>query len=170
MNSEIKLIIDYFKNLVIRNKRKVLIVVLVFFLYVFVAVTFKVMSMIPKPKPMPRQYSNLDLVQFIKGYRTYQQDFEVEKIFFTDKALEFTLNIKFNPKNQIVIKKLTMDIMLGINAEYPELDSVSIDAVNGINPDAIIMYGRAVYSKDDKQINWKMRWFPCLNLWVFSPR
>lgn len=157
MSGKIENYLDKVIQIFRKNKRKFLVLILIFLLYIFVVVTYKVLSKIPKTPPPPKQYSYLDLIQFIGGYRTYQQDFEVEKIFFTRKALEFTLNVKFKPKTVLVVKKLAMDIVLGLIGEYPELESISVSVSSGSEKQGLVVYGRAVFSKDDNRILWKIR-------------
>jgi hypothetical protein len=140
---------------VLKNRRTVFVVTLVAFLYVLVVVTFKVSLQAPKPVPAPEQHSQLHLLEFINAYRDYQRDFDVEKVLFGEKFLSFTLNVKFRTSSVVVIKKLATDMALGLAAEYPELDLITIDVIQDLDNGSKSIYGHAVYSKDDVTVVWR---------------
>ncbi|MFH2137214.1 MAG: hypothetical protein ABII88_01730 [Candidatus Omnitrophota bacterium] len=111
----------------------------------------------PKPEIGPQQHSYLYLMEFISGYRTEQRDFEIKNIRFGEKFLIFTLDLKFRPRTELEVKMLAMDMVLGLSEEYPELESINIDASRDSGEGSLLTYGSAVYSGEDKSISWKFR-------------
>ncbi len=157
MNGKINLLLNKFKNLLLRNKKTVIAITLVIFLYFFVLIIFKVSSAVPKKPPAQKKYSYLSLEEFIGGYRTYQEDFEVEKIRFGEKFLSFTLKVKSKAKTELVIRKLAIDIILGLRDEYPELNSIDIEVLRDSGAGSVVVYGRAIYASDNDRISWQFR-------------
>ncbi|MBU4304653.1 MAG: hypothetical protein KJ893_03360 [Candidatus Omnitrophica bacterium] len=136
------------KDLALKNRKAVLVIVLVGFLYFFAVLIFKVSMSIPKQPPASKQHSQLYLMEFIGGYRDYQQDFDIEGLRFGEKFLSFTVNIKFQTKTVYIIKKLAIDMVLGLANEYPELESINIKVVRETGKNSRTVYGRAVYVRD----------------------
>jgi len=158
MSGEIKLLIEKIKDLIPRYREKFLIVIVVIFLYFFVVIVFKSSSVTPRTQPpAPKQHSRLHLLEFINGYRSLQYDFEVEKIRFGEKFLTFTLNLKSKPKSQIMIKRMTIDMVVALTAEYPDLESIWVEATHASSQGAVTIYGRAVFSSQDNQVSWEFR-------------
>lgn len=156
MNGKINFSLDKIKKVILKNRKKLLIVALIFFLYIFVVLVFKVSLPIPgMPKPQI-QYSCLNLRQFINGYRSAQQDFDIEKLVFTEKSISLSLNVKFIPKTDFSVRKLAMDIIRGLREEYPKLEFLSIEVIRKAHPGVATVYGQAVFSQDDNQITWKI--------------
>ena len=143
-------------SFIVRNKRKAMIVGIVFFLYMFAVVIFQTAPKPPKTVSADRRLSYLNLMEYIDGYRDFQQDFDVEHLKFGDKFLNFTLNIKFKAKSILIIKKLALDIVQGLSTEYPELESIRIKVLRDRPGDgSITIYGLAEYSKEDGSIVWR---------------
>lgn len=143
------------KNFFNKSKRKVFIVVFIGFLYLFIVIVYKTSAPEPTRPSDSKKYSNLYLMEFIGGYRDYQQDFEIKHIRFGEKFLNFTIDIKFKAKSNYIIKKLIADIILGLIEEYPELESVLIEVIKESSGGSIVVYGRAIYSREDKDIRWE---------------
>ena len=142
------------KDAILKNRKAFLVIVLVGFLYFFAVFIFKVSITIPEQPPAPKQHSQLYLMEFIGGYRDYQQDFDIEDLRFGEKFLSFTLNIKFQTKTVYIIKKLAIDMLLGLTNEYPELESINVKVVRDSGKNSRSVYGRAVYGKDSG-IRWE---------------
>ncbi|MBU1045163.1 MAG: hypothetical protein KJ915_12290 [Candidatus Omnitrophica bacterium] len=153
----IKIIIDGLfyktKNFVLKEQRKFLIVLLVIFLYFFVVVIYQVSSKAPVKPEEKKPISQLYLLEFINGWRDYQQNFDVEDLRFGEKFLSFTINLKLKTKSILIVKKLGMDMILGLEQEYPELEDINIKVICFRDLDKIV-YGTAVYNRDIDEVSW----------------
>lgn len=143
------------KDFVIRNKRKIFLFAIITFLYFFAVVIYQVSSQLPQTEKEKKQISELYLLEYINGWRDYQQNFYVEDMRFGEKFLTFTLNTRFKAKSIIIVKKLAIDMALGLKEEYPELETISILVVKDSGTEAKIVYGRAVLSGLDERVIWK---------------
>ncbi len=143
------------KDFFIRNKRKVFIFAIVTFLYFFVVVIYQISSEMPQLKEKKERISELYLLEYINGWRDYQQNFDVEDMKFGEKFLFFTLNIRFKAKSILIVKKLAIDMALGLKEEYPELETISIMVVKDSGTESKTVYGRAVLSGVDAEVAWK---------------
>jgi hypothetical protein len=141
------------RNFLIKEQRKFLIILLVFFLYFFVVVIYHVSSKPLVKKKASKQISQLYLMEFISGWRDYQQNFDVEDLRFGEKFLSFTINLKLKTKSILIVKKLAMEMILGLEDEYPELESIKIRVICYQDLDKIV-YGTAVYSRDMDEVAW----------------
>ncbi len=143
------------KDFFIKNKRKVFIFAIVTFLYFFVVVIYHVCSQMPQVQQKKEQISELCLLEYINGWRDYQQNFDVEDMKFGEKFLSFTLNLHFKAKSILIVKKLAIDMALGLKGEYPELETISILVVKDSGTDSKTVYGRAVLSGIEEKLIWK---------------
>ncbi|MCG2711546.1 MAG: hypothetical protein L6416_04380 [Candidatus Omnitrophica bacterium] len=143
------------KDFFLRNKRKVFIFAIVVFLYFFVIVIYQVCSQLPQAHEEKEQISELYLLEYINGWRDYQQNFDVEDMQFGEKFLFFTLNIRFQAKSILIVKKLAIDMALGLKEEYPELETISIMVVKDSGTESKTVYGRAVLSGVENRVAWK---------------
>lgn len=141
-------------NFLSKNIRKIFILAIVFFLYVFVVVIFKSSSQRADDKPMPKQYSYLYLMEYINGWRDAQQDFEIEDLRFGEKFLSYTVNLNYQAKSVLLVKRLAVDMVVGLKKEYPELETISVKVIRNTG-EKLTIYGRAVYSGSDDEISWK---------------
>ncbi len=148
MNSNLSLLVRKTLKLLAEHKNIVFLLMLVFLLFAFALVTFKT-STIDKPEVRIKQYSYLYLQEFISGYRTESYDFESERVRFGPDFLTFTLLLDFNPPTSIVVKKLGMDMLIGLREEYPELDLIRIKITNR---SGAVIYGYAEF--EDNTLRW----------------
>ncbi|MCM8813047.1 MAG: hypothetical protein NC924_03815, partial [Candidatus Omnitrophica bacterium] len=118
---------SFFKSLFKTGAGRILLACLIFGLYVLVVVTFRAVPIRESAPPDQKKYTNLYLQQFLAGYRSYQQDFDVEDIYFGEKFLSFRLNLKLKPKADYLVRKLAGDIITNLNGEYPELELIRIE-------------------------------------------
>ncbi|MBU0547259.1 MAG: hypothetical protein KKH57_00640 [Candidatus Omnitrophica bacterium] len=146
---------DKGKEFFLKNTRKVFIFAIITFLYFFVVIIYQVSSQIPQPQEQKKRISELYLLEYINGWRDYQQNFDVEDMQFGEKFLAFTLNIRFQAKSILVVKKLAIDMTLGLKEEYPELKTISIMVVKDSGTESKIVYGRAVLSGAEGKVTWK---------------
>lgn len=144
------------RNFLLKEQRKFLIILLIFFLYFFVVVMYHISSKTPAKQAAPRQISQLYLLEFISGWRDYQQDFDIEDVRFGEKFLSFTLNLKLKTKSILIVKKLAMEMILGLEAEYPELESIKIRVICYRDLEQIV-YGTAVYNRDMDAVAWEYK-------------
>ncbi|RKY35381.1 MAG: hypothetical protein DRP78_05550 [Candidatus Omnitrophota bacterium] len=145
---------DILKTLLKNNKKLCLLMLFIILLYVSVVVIFKYSLSLPMVKQQLTQRSALCLVEFIHGFRAPAQDFEIKDLRFGKNFLSFVLEIKFRPKFVIIVKKLAIDIILGLTAEYPELKSINISVKRKLDSGAEIVYGKAVFSGNNDHITW----------------
>jgi len=143
------------KDFFIKNKRKVFLFAIITFLYFFVVVIYQVSSQMPPEPEQKKQISELYLLEYINGWRDYQQNFDIEDMQFGGKFLTLTLNTRFKTKSIIIVKKLAIDMALGLKEEYPELETISILVVKGSGFESKTIYGRAVLSGDNDNVVWK---------------
>ncbi|MFH1061320.1 MAG: hypothetical protein V1747_00335 [Candidatus Omnitrophota bacterium] len=141
------------RNFVLKEQRKFLIILIVFFLYFFVVVMYQVSSKVPVKQAAPKQISQLCLLEFINGWRDYQQNFDIKDMRFGEKFLSFTINLKLKTKSILIVKKLAMEMILGLEEEYPELESINIRVICYQDLDKIV-YGTAVYNRDMDEVTW----------------
>ncbi|MBU0634221.1 MAG: hypothetical protein KKA52_04070, partial [Candidatus Omnitrophica bacterium] len=114
MNGQINAFLKTAKDIILRYKRQVVVVLLMFLLYFFVVVTYQAGSKAPSDaKSQPKQHSYLNLVEFINGYRSFQQDFIMEDVRFGDTFLAFSLYLKTASKSKVLTKQLAMDMIVG---------------------------------------------------------
>jgi len=137
-----------------KNVKKIFILGIVVFLYIFVVVTFKSSSRSPNENPPPEQYSYLYLIEYINGWRDAQHDFEIQDLRFGKKFLSYTLNLNYSAKSILLVKRLAVDMVVGLKKEYPELETISIKVIRDTG-DNLTVYGRAVYSGREDEISWK---------------
>ncbi|MBI4846710.1 MAG: hypothetical protein HY810_09630 [Candidatus Omnitrophica bacterium] len=143
------------KDFLIKSRKNFLILVFVIFLYLFIIFVFKISMKSPDKAINPETYTYLYLIEFLNGYRNYQQDFDIVDVRFGDKFLTFTLNLKIKTKSILIVKNLVMDMLLNLNNEYPELKLISIKVVKEAEDGSTIVYGKAVFSADaEEQISW----------------
>jgi len=142
------------KAFFVKNRRVCIIVFLIACLFSFAIITYSVTPKTPEQVPAPEKYSNLYLQDFIAGYRDYQQDFDVEDIYFGENFLNFTVNIKFRSKNVLMVKKLGVDMVLGLLEEYPELESISVKMIRDTGSGPTAVYGKAMYAGDENEVSW----------------
>ncbi len=143
------------KIFLIKNKRKIFIFAIVVFLYFFAIVIYHVCSQLPQPQEKKQQISELYLLEYINGWRDYQQNFDVEDMKFGERFLSFTLNIRFKAKSILILKKLAIDMVLGLKEEYPELENISILVVKGFGTESKTIYGRAILSGKGDRVIWR---------------
>ncbi|MFH1458896.1 MAG: hypothetical protein ABIG64_00795 [Candidatus Omnitrophota bacterium] len=153
----VDIIINIAKKIIGQNYKAILILSLVVILYFFAAVTFKDSLKNPPRSSPSLQHSNLYLIEFINAFREVQQDFVAEDIIFGEKFLNFTLNIKFRTKSIIIVKKLAIDMILGLIEEYPELESIEVKVIKNWGDDTAVIYGTAKYSGNENDIVWDYR-------------
>ncbi|MBU1924720.1 MAG: hypothetical protein KKB82_02210 [Candidatus Omnitrophica bacterium] len=156
MNGQINAFLKTAKDIILRYKRQVVVVLLMFLLYFFVVVTYQAGSKAPSDaKSQPKQHSYLNLVEFINGYRSFQQDFIMEDVRFGDTFLAFSLYLKTASKSKVLTKQLAMDMIVGLLEEYPELETISIQVCRMSDNDKMVIYGRAEYEKKSGEVNWR---------------
>ena len=143
------------KSFILKNKRKIFLFAIVTFLYFFVVVIYQVSSQMPQVEEQKKKVSELYLLEYINGWRDYQQNFDVEDMKFGEKFIAFTLNTRFKAKSIINVKKLAIDMVLGLKEEYPELETISILVVKDSGTESKIVYGRAVLSGAEGNVSWK---------------
>jgi len=146
-------LLDKLKNFVLKEQRKFLMVLLVFFLYFFVVIMYQVASKEPVKIKAPQKISQLHLIEFINGWRDYQQNFDIESLRFGEKFLSFTINLKLKTKSILIVKKLAMEMILGLEQEYPELEDIDIRVICFRDLEQIV-YGTAVYNRDIDEVSW----------------
>ncbi len=146
-------LLDKLKDFVLKEQRKFLIILLIGFLYFFVVVMYQVASKEPIKTEAPKKISQLYLTQFINGWRDYQQNFDVEKLRFGEKFLSFTINLKLKTKSILIVKKLAIEMILGLEQEYPELEDIDIRIICFRDLEKIV-YGTAVYNRDIDKVSW----------------
>ncbi|MBU1087419.1 MAG: hypothetical protein KKD05_07860 [Candidatus Omnitrophica bacterium] len=155
--TSIKIIIDGLldkaKNFFLKEQRKLLIFLLVIFLYFFVIIMYHVASKAPVKPQAKQQISQLYLMEFINGWRDYQQNFDIEDLRFGEKFLAFTINLKLKTKSMLIVKKLAMEMILGLEQEYPELEDINIKVICFRDLENIV-YGTAVYNRDIDEVTW----------------
>ncbi|MCK4994771.1 MAG: hypothetical protein KAS13_06980 [Candidatus Omnitrophica bacterium] len=155
LNKVIQGLIVKGKDFLVKNRRKVFLFAIIIFLYFFVVVIFQVSSEMPQVKEEKKQISELYLLEYINGWRDYQQNFEIEDMKFGEKFISFTLNTRFKAKSIIIVKKLAIEMALGLKEEYPELETISILVVKDSGIESKIVYGRAVLSGLEGNVSWK---------------
>ena len=144
-------------NNFLQNKNKVIILTLVFLLYFFAVVLFQLLKQEPIEEPVVKEQSQLYLLEFISGYRDHEKDFDIEEVRFGEKFLNFTLNIKFKATSTLFIKKLAIDIIIGLKNEYPELESIVIEVLKRDLKNTVTIYGHAYYEREEDRIWWEYR-------------
>ncbi len=155
LNKVIQGLIVKGKDFLVKNRRKVFLFAIIIFLYFFVVVIFQVSSEMPQVKEEKKQISELYLLEYINGWRDYQQNFEIKDMKFGEKFISFTLNTRFKAKSIIIVKKLAIEMALGLKEEYPELETISILVVKDSGIESKIVYGRAVLSGLEGNVSWK---------------
>lgn len=143
------------KDFLLKNKRRVLLFAIITFLYFFVVVTYHVSSQIPQEQEAKKKISELYLLEYLNGWRDYQQNFDIQDLKFGEKFISFTLNTRFKAKSIIIVKKLAIDMALGLKEEYPELETVSVLVIKDSGSESRTIYGRAILSGDEGEITWK---------------
>ena len=140
-----------------RDRKKALLLLALPMFVVFCVVLYNVSAVIPPtetPQPLPSEF---DLKKFISSYRSYQQDFDVDDLRFGKKFLHFTLSIEKQPKSDIFVKRLAMELAQGLTIEYPSLEDIAIEVKRTTQEGTVFVYGKAVYSRDDDAISWHYR-------------
>ena len=140
---------------IIQNKNKYMIILFICFLYLFSFIIYKVSSQFIPAQTEAKQHSYLYLIDFISGYRTPERDFEVSDVRFGSDFLTFTLDIEFKPKFEFEVKKIAIDMLLGLSEEYPELDSINIDIQKNRGDGVVTSYGTAICFGSDQTITWE---------------
>ena len=102
------------KDFFIKNKRKAFILAIVSFLYFFVVIIYQACSEMPEAVKPKEKISELYLMEYLNGWRDYQQNFDVEDMSFGAKFLGFTLNLRFKAKSILIVKKLAIDMIIGL--------------------------------------------------------
>ena len=96
------------KMVFLKNKRKFIIFFLITMLYFFAVVVYQTSMKKPKYENTKKPLSELYLIEFINGWRDYQQNFDVEDLQFGKNFLTFTLNLRFKAKSIFIVKKLAV--------------------------------------------------------------
>jgi hypothetical protein len=141
------------KEFAVKERRKFLILLIITFLYFFVIIIYHVSSKEPEEKPQVQKISQLHLEEFINGWRDYQQNFDIEDLRFGEKFLHFTINLKLKTKSILIVKKLAMEMILGLENEYPELEDIKIKVICFQDVEKTV-YGTAVYNRDNDEVTW----------------
>lgn len=138
----------------LKNKKKYMIILLIGLLYVFSFFIYKVSSKFTPDDGGPKQHSYLYLMDFVSGYKTPEKDFEVNDVRFGADFLTFTLDIYFKPKFEFEVKKMAIDMLLGLSEEYPELDTIDIEIQRDQGDGVVTLYGTAVCEGSERNITW----------------